>query len=283
MKRYMALFCLIFLFPFTALAGEALKLEGDFAQGGMVRGTTLPGAEVSLDGRDVFVDRWGRFVFGFGRDAAADARLHVRLPTGETEVRDLSVAPRAYRIERIDGLPPKMVTPPKDVLDRIRRENALIGAVRERNTNAAWFWDGFVRPAEGRYSGVYGSQRVLNGKPRRPHFGLDIAGPTGSPVVAPAAGIVALAETDLYYTGGTVMIDHGQGITSVLMHLHTVEVKDGQRVEAGDRIGSMGATGRATGPHLDWRVNWFEVRLDPGLLLEDARAVGAAIKVPPAR
>lgn len=263
--------------PLAAIAAGKLKLDGDFAQGGMVTGETVPGATVALDGRGVTVDRWGRFVFGFGRDAAAKAELSIHFPDGESEVRMLTVAPRHYRIERIDGLPPKMVTPPKDVLDRIRRENAEIAKVRSRNTDAAWFWNGFTRPAEGRFSGFYGSQRVLNGKPRRPHYGLDIAGGQGAPVVAPAPGIVALAVNDYYYTGGTVMIDHGHGITSVLMHLDRVDVKKGQRVETGDAIGAIGATGRASGPHLDWRVNWFEVRLDPGLLLDDARAVSAPI------
>jgi murein DD-endopeptidase MepM/ murein hydrolase activator NlpD len=261
----------------SASAAETLSLDGDFVQGGLVRGQTVPDAVVTLDGRTVNVDADGRFVFGFGRDADPRAELVVRFPSGESEVRRMDVANRDYSIERIDGLPSKMVTPPKEVLDRIRRENAKIAAVRQRQTDADWFWNGFVRPAEGRYSGFYGSQRVLNGKPRRPHYGLDIAGPTGAPVVAPAPGIVALAERDLYYTGGTVMIDHGQGITSVLMHLNSVEVKDGQEVGAGQRIGTIGATGRASGPHLDWRVNWFEVRLDPGLLLEDARSVSAPV------
>lgn len=256
---------------------DHLRLDGDFVQGGMIMGETVPGATLSLDGREIRVDRWGRFVFGFGRDASPDAKLTVTYPTGKTDVRHFDVARRDYPVQRIDGLPPKMVTPPDEVLERIRRENALIAAVRSRDTDAAWFRDGFIRPAEGRYSGIYGSQRILNGEPRQPHFGLDIAGPTGAPVMAPAPGVVALAETDLYYTGGTVMIDHGHGITSVLMHLDTVDVAKGDRVDAGDRIGGIGATGRATGPHLDWRVNWFNVRLDPGLLLEDARDVSAPI------
>ncbi|MEX1147543.1 MAG: M23 family metallopeptidase [Sphingomonadales bacterium] len=254
-----------------------LTLDGDFVQGGMIRGDVTPGASVTLDGREVRVDRWGRFVFGFGRDADGQAALRVVFPSGQEKNRTLTVARRDFKVQRIDGLPQRMVTPPEEVLERIRRENALIAAARARDTDAAWFRDGFIRPAEGRYSGIYGSQRILNGEPRQPHFGLDIAGPTGAPVLAPAPGIISLSETDLYYTGGTVMIDHGHGITSVLMHLHSVDVEKGARVEAGDRIGTIGATGRATGPHLDWRVNWFEVRLDPGLLLDDARDVSAPI------
>ncbi len=271
-------FISLVVLPAVGFAAEQLTLEGDFAQGGMVRGETAAGAKVTLDGHAVTVDRWGRFVFGFGRDAAAQATLVVHFPDGKSETRPLHIAPRDYFVERINGLPPKMVTPPKKLLDRIRRENALIYKVRHRNTDAAWFWKGFIRPAQGRYSGFYGSQRILNGKPRRPHFGLDIAGPRGEQVVAPAPGIVALVAKDLYYTGGTVMIDHGQGITSVLMHMDRVTVKKGQRVKAGDRVGVLGATGRATGPHLDWRVNWFGVRLDPGLLLKDARTVSAPIE-----
>lgn len=276
-KTAVLLWVLLMVLPAVASAAETLSLDGDFVQGGLVRGKTVPDAAVTLDGRTVNVDHEGRFVFGFGRDADTEAELVVRFPSGESEVRRLDVASRDYSIERIDGLPPKMVTPPKDVLERIRRENAMIAAVRQRQTDTDWFWGGFVRPAEGRYSGFYGSQRILNGEPRRPHYGLDIAGPKGSPVAAPAPGIVALAERDLYYTGGTVMIDHGQGITSVLMHLDSVEVAEGQQVQAGERIGTIGATGRASGPHLDWRVNWFEVRLDPGLLLEDARSVSAPV------
>jgi len=160
------------------------------------------------------------------------------------------------------------VTPDAATLQRIEQENARVAEARKIDTHAAWFWDGFRRPAEGRISGVYGSQRILNGEPRQPHYGLDIAGPRGSPVLAPAAGIVRLASRDFYYTGGTVIIDHGHGVSSSFLHLDRVEVNVGDKVEAGDLIGALGATGRATGPHLDWRVNWFDVRLDPGLLLE---------------
>jgi murein DD-endopeptidase MepM/ murein hydrolase activator NlpD len=143
----------------------------------------------------------------------------------------------------------------------------LIAAVRAKDTDRSWFADPFRWPASGRISGVYGSQRILNGEPRRPHFGVDIAAPVGTPVHAPNGGVVALAESDLYYTGGTVMLDHGHGITSVFSHLSSVDVEVGGRVSPGDFIGRIGATGRATGAHLDWRVNWFSERLDPQLLV----------------
>ncbi|RIK94362.1 MAG: M23 family peptidase [Proteobacteria bacterium] len=253
-----------------ACAGDdhTLKLDGNFTQGGLIKGVATPGSEVTLDGAALRLDRFGRFVFGFGRDAPASATLVVRYPDGTTQTRLLAIKQRQFDIQRIDGLPPKMVTPDAATLQRIEQENAMVAAARKVDTHAAWFWDGFRRPAEGRISGVYGSQRILNGEPRQPHYGLDIAGPRGSPVLAPAAGIVRLASRDFYYTGGTVIIDHGHGVSSSFLHLDRVEVNVGDKVEAGDLIGALGATGRATGPHLDWRVNWFDVRLDPGLLLE---------------
>lgn len=261
----------LLLIATPAAAGGKLELDGTFAQGGLVKGLTEPGAKVTLDGRTIRVDRWGRFVFGFGHDAGKEAELRVVYPSGEEEVRKLEIRQRKYNIQRIDGLPQKMVTPDPEVLARIQRENAQIAEARRRDTDAAWFWDGFKRPAEGRITGVYGSQRILNGEPKQPHFGIDFAGPRGSTVVAPAPGIVVLAEEDHYYTGKTVLIDHGHGINSVLMHLDSISVKPGTRVEAGDPIGTIGATGRATGPHLDWRVNWFNVRLDPGFLIGEVQ------------
>lgn len=250
-------------------AQEAYTLSGPMTQGGMIVGKAVAGTEVSLDGKAVPVNADGVFVFGFGRDAAASAELEVKLPWGEAYTKTLSIEPQDYDIERVDGLPAAMVTPPPEVIERINRENGWIGAVRATNTDATWFLDGFIRPAPGRLSGFYGSQRVLNGEPRRPHYGLDMAAPVGTPIVAPAPGFVALAEDDLYYTGGTVMLDHGMGVTSVYSHMSSVDVSVGDTLKAGDKIGEIGATGRATGPHLDWRVNWFSVRLDPKLLLSE--------------
>lgn len=240
-----------------------LDLQGHFTQGGLVFGTTDPRAQVRLDGRHVRVSPIGHFLLGFGRDHSAEAHLEVTFPDGATERRTLEIAARKYRIQRIDGLPPKMVTPPEGVLARIHAEAARIAAARAEDRPEPLFESGFIWPAVGPISGVFGSQRILNGEPRRPHFGLDIAAPPGSPVVAPADGIVVIAETDMYYTGGTVLLDHGYGLTSVYSHMSDVAVTVGQRVHQGDRIGSVGATGRATGPHLDWRINWFDQRLDP--------------------
>ena len=256
----------LWLLAAPALA-EPLRLDGPLLQGGMVLGQTEPGAAVTLDGRTVRVAADGRFVFGFNWDYAGTARLVVRLPDGGSEERLLQVAKRQYREQRIDGLPPKMVTPPDDVLARIRRENAAIAEVRARDNVTPWFAGGFVWPVKGIITGVFGSRRVLNGEPRRPHFGIDIAAPTGTPVLAPADGMVALAEQDLYFTGGTVMLDHGHGLTTVYSHLQDVSVAVGRELRQGDVIGTVGATGRATGPHLDWRLNWFDQRLDPALVV----------------
>lgn len=243
--------------------------QGDFSQGGMVTGTAEPGIQIKLNDRIVPVAKNGRFVFGFGRDEAAAMTLTVTRDGGRSEPVALRIAPQTYDIQRIDGLPPAQVTPPPAVLERIKRENAAIAAVRQRNTGRQDFLNGWVWPAQGPVSGVYGSQRILNGEPRTPHYGLDIAAPTGSPVVAPAAGEVVLAEKDIYFTGGTIIIDHGMGINSAFSHLYALNVKVGQQVKQGELIGTVGATGRATGPHLDWRVNWFDVRLDPQRLLPE--------------
>ncbi|MHA1154125.1 MAG: M23 family metallopeptidase [Alphaproteobacteria bacterium] len=265
------LFAALLLLTF-ALAGASaraaeLGLEGYFQQGGLVFGQAAPGAEVTLDGRRVRVTEAGRFIFGFGRDAPQGAVLEVTWPDGKVEMRDLVVAKRSYKIQRIDGLPPKMVTPPEALLARIRAENARIARARAVDRVEPLFESGFVWPAVGPISGVYGSQRVLNGEPKRPHFGVDVAAPEGTPVTAPADGVVAIAHPDMYYTGGTVVLDHGHGLTSAYLHMKEVLVKEEVRVRQGDPIGSVGATGRVTGAHLDWRINWFDQRLDPALLV----------------
>ncbi len=266
MRRILLTALLFALVPALAPAGE-LRLDGPLTQGGLIRGVTEPGARVAFEGRTVRVSDQGVFLVGFGRDDEGRFDLEVRHPDGSVSHRHLDIATRQYKTQRIDGLPSKMVTPPPETLERIRRENARIAEVRARDTAEALFAGGFVWPAVGPISGVYGSQRILNGEPKRPHFGVDVAAPTGTPVTAPADGVVALAEDDLYYTGGTVMLDHGHGLTSVYSHMSAVTVAVGERVKQGDMIGRIGATGRVTGPHLDWRVNLFKTRLDPQLLV----------------
>jgi len=249
------------------VAASQPDLKGDFVQGGLVQGRTEPGTKISLNGRLIKVTPDGRFILGFGRDAPETAILQSVTGTGKRLVRTLKVKKRKYRIQRINGLPRKMVTPSAGALLRIRAEAKAIRAVRAVFTPASHFASGFIWPVKGRISGVYGSQRILNGEPRRPHLGIDIAAPTGTPVVASAPGKVTLANTDMYFTGGTVIIDHGHGLSTVYSHLSEIGAKLGQVVKQGESIGKVGSTGRSTGPHLDWRVNWFQERLDPQLLI----------------
>ena len=246
---------------------NCVSLDGRFEQGGLVQGQGPAGLEVAVNGRPIRVAPDGHFIFGFGRDAPATAQLSVTCPGGQREERQLAVAQRRYETQRIDGLPRKMVTPPAEVLARIRRENARIAQLRAADRPQAHYRSGFIWPVIGRITGVFGSQRILNGEPKRPHYGIDIAAPTGTPIVAPADGIVTLAADDLYYTGGTVLLDHGFGLTSVYSHLESVSVTEGGFVAQGTQIGTLGGTGRATGPHLDWRINWFTERLDPAFFV----------------
>jgi murein DD-endopeptidase MepM/ murein hydrolase activator NlpD len=207
----------------------------------------------------------GRFIIGFGRDAPAHAELVVELPGGVVERHELAIEPRSYEIQRIDGLPSQMVTPDAATLARIRREAEALRAARGADSSEPSFEQRMVWPVTGPISGVYGSQRILDGKPRAPHSGVDIAAPAGAAVGAAAAGIVTFAK-DLFLSGGTVVIDHGYGLSTTYAHLATIDVAVGDRVHRGQRIGTVGSGGRATGPHLHWGAGWYQVRLDPALL-----------------
>jgi murein DD-endopeptidase MepM/ murein hydrolase activator NlpD len=251
----------------TAAAATEVALSGPATQGGLLVGRAPGARSVVFEGRSLRLAEDGVFLVGFGRDAAPVAELIVTHGDGRVERRALEVAPREYRIQHIDGLPREKVTPPEAVLARIREEGARVAAARAIDDPRTDFRDGFIWPLTGRISGVYGSQRVLNGEPRRPHFGVDVAAPTGTPVVAPADAVVRLAEDDLYFSGGTLIMDHGHGLTSTFIHLSRILVEPGQRVRQGEAVAEVGATGRATGPHLDWRMNLFDARLDPQLLV----------------
>ncbi len=255
--------------PQTKALG-ALVLKGYFVQGGVVMGRSNKLKALTLDGHDVPLGPKGAFVFGFARDEKSPLVLTLVYKDGKFESHALEVLKRSYDIQRIDGLPPKQVTPPPELLARIKRDNIKIGRARRAQGDWQDFTSVWIWPARGRISGVYGSQRVLNGKPKRPHFGVDVAAKIGTPVIAPAGGLVRLAEEDLYYSGGTIIIDHGQGLQSTFLHMESVEVVVEQRVEQGERIGSIGATGRVTGAHLDWRINWFSRKLDAQFLLPHA-------------
>jgi murein DD-endopeptidase MepM/ murein hydrolase activator NlpD len=246
-----------------------ITLDQPLRQGELVVGHTQAGARVSVDQRNLRVDDQGRFVFGLGRDQAR-VSLCLRLPDeAKARCSGLTVATRDYATERVNGLPPSTVTPNPAEQARIAREAALITKARERDDARSDFADGFVRPAKGRISGVYGSQRILNGEPKSPHMGLDIAAPSGTPITAPAPGVVTLVHPDMLLTGQSVIVDHGHGVSTVYIHMSRTDVVEGQRLKAGDQIGAIGMSGRASGPHLHWGLNWFDVKLDPALLLPD--------------
>ncbi len=252
----------------TAQAGDLLR--GKITQGALVRGKTVPGAKIMLDGKPIRPSAGGSFAFGFAYDRKDPAVLEVELPDADPVKQTLSPSVREYNVQKINGLPEKFVDPPPSVLARIERDNALIGAARARDTDEEWFADDFAWPVRGPVTGVYGSQRILNGVPKRPHFGLDIAAGEGKPLAAPLGGIVSMAEPDLYFTGGTVILDHGRGVSTSYLHMSRIDVKVGDRLSKGDVFGAVGKTGRATGPHLCWRLNWFQERLDPALVLPAA-------------
>jgi murein DD-endopeptidase MepM/ murein hydrolase activator NlpD len=253
-------------------AAFAVELNGDAVQGGLIFGKTSPGVQLHLDETEVMVSPDGSFVIGFGRDETGERELIVLEPNGEKEILTLPIALREYDIERVDGLPPKTVTPDPEAAERIRKEQVMVSTARARRDQRVDYGDGFDWPANGRISGVYGSQRVLNGEPRRPHYGLDIAAPAGSPVYAPADGIITMTHPDMYFSGGTIILDHGQGLSSSFLHLSKILVETGTTVKKGDLIAEIGATGRASGPHLDWRMNWLNRRVDPQLLMENSPA-----------
>ena len=238
------------------------------SQGALVFGKVPGGSIVRYAGRVLRPTPYGTVVFGIGRDESGPVRVDVQRPDGLSESASITVTPRDWPIERIDGVPPATVNPPPAIAERIEREQAMVVAARERDDDRADFVQSFVWPVQGRISGRFGNQRVYNGSPKSPHSGMDIAVPQGTPVLAPAAGIVTFANADLYLTGGTVLLDHGHGVSSNFLHLSRIDVKVGARVEQGQVIGAVGATGRATGPHLHWGMNWFDVRIDPLLVLE---------------
>jgi len=254
---------------FTAVAaGEGYTLRGDCEQGAVVFGRTDPAASVSLDGRKLLLTTKGEFVFGFDRDAGPQAELRVKLPGHAELVKHYTVRKRAWEIQRIEGLPPKLVNPPPETEQRIVAEAKTITAAHQRDSAIDDFTQPFMWPASGRVSGVFGSQRILNGTPKQPHYGVDMAVPTGTPVHAPAGGIIALAEPDLYFTGGTIIVDHGHGLSSVVVHLSKLLVQPGDRVRRGQVIALSGMTGRATGPHVHWGVYWFGAHVDAQRLVE---------------
>lgn len=263
----------IYLFFFATFAYSTNisqpVLVGEMTQGSLIRGKIAPESEVKLNAKSLKVASNGEFVFGFGRDASLSHELSWKLAESTQWVSmNLKLSKRSYKLDKIEGVEQKYVSPPQSVLERIRRDNTEIALARKSFTEILAFTEDFILPAKGRISGVYGSQRIFNGQAKRPHFGLDIANKTGTVVIAPASGIVRLVHNDMYYSGGTLILDHGYGISSTFIHLSAIHVVKGQQIKQGQIIAEIGATGRVTGPHLDWRINWFKERLDPALLVD---------------
>ena len=261
MIKFITFFLLIFNIS------HAAEFFGNFNQGSFILGKTDPNSKVFIDDRKVRVSNDGYFAFGLDRDRKNNVVIKI-VNKKETKLIEKKVFKRKYKIQRIDGLPPKQVTPPPEVYERIKKDNILIGKAREIDSKLIFFKDKFIYPID-KYviTGVYGSQRILNGKPRRPHYGIDFHAPEGTPVKSMMDGVVTLVENDMYFTGGTIIFDHGHGISTLYMHMKDINVKKGQKVKKGEIVGTLGQSGRATGPHLDIRLNWFDVKLDPATIL----------------
>ena len=258
-------FIIFFLLIFNI--SHAIEFIGDFKQGSFILGKTDPNSKVFIDNRKIRVSNDGYFAFGLDRDRKNNVLIKIN-NNQENKIIEKKVYKRKYEIQRIDGLPPKQVTPPPEVYERIKKDNLLIGKARAIDSKLVFFKDKFIYPID-KYiiTGVYGSQRILNGKPRRPHYGVDFHAPEGTPVKSMMDGVVSLVENDMYFTGGTIIFDHGHGISTLYMHMKDINVKKGQKVKKGQIVGTLGQSGRATGPHLDIRLNWFETKLDPMTIL----------------
>ncbi len=247
---------------------ERVVFPASVPQGALVFGKVPPGSQVRYRERLLRATGYGTVAFGVGRDETGPLKVDVTLPSGRVEPVSIAVTPRDWAVEHVNGVPPKTVNPPPEIAARIQREQALVTAARERDDERTDFALPFQWPVQGRISGRFGNARVYNGQPGAGHSGMDIAAPDGTPVRAPAGGVVTFASPDLYLTGGTVLLDHGHGVSSNFLHLSRIDVKVGDRIEPGQVIGAVGATGRATGPHLHWGMNWFDTRIDPLLVLE---------------
>ena len=246
---------------------HAIELRGDFFQGNLIIGKTDPDVKIFIDKKKIKISDRGYFAYGLSKDRKNDVLIKV-IKNGVSKDIIKKVFKKKYKIQKINGLPSKQVTPPKEVYKRIKNDNKLIGEARTINSDLNFFSNKFNIPLEDTIiTGVYGSQRILNGIPKSPHYGLDFAAKEGAKIKAMLDGVVTLSEKNLYYTGGTIIFDHGHGISTLYMHMKDVQVKKGQMVKQGEVIGTVGSTGRSTGAHLDIRLNWFDIKLDPASVL----------------
>lgn len=261
---------LIVLFGFIVTsnvpASESPKFIGSFEQGGLVLGQLAEGETVSYKGKLLKINSNRQFLLGFGRNEPVSTEITIHNQSGDKNI-VINVAPREYKVQKIEGVPQKTVTPSKKDLARIKQDIAIVKQARALVSDEDDFTAGFIVPAKGPITGVYGSQRYYNGVPKSPHYGIDYAAPIGTPVKAPAAGVITMVHADMFYSGGTLILDHGHGLSSTFLHLSEILVEQGQRVSSGMVIAKIGASGRATGPHLDWRMSWLDQRIDPQLVL----------------
>ena len=257
---------------FCALNSSAFELQGEWIEGGLIIGNAEPGSVIRFKGEPVMISEEGLFVIGLHRDEDEPVSLEVTDPSGQTQSQVIEVAQRDYNIQRVEGIAQSIMEPSDEDQDRIWTDYLMTTEARKIRSDLETFLSDFDWPVMGPISGVYGSQRVYNGVPGTPHYGIDVAVPTGTAIVAPASGQIIMVHDNMFYSGGTIMLDHGHGVSSSFLHLSKTSVEVGDWVEQGDPIGEVGATGRVTGPHLDWRMNWGDSRIDPELLL---RASGA--------
>ncbi|AZG72933.1 M23 family metallopeptidase [Shewanella livingstonensis] len=262
----------------STYAAAAVTFQGLFEQGALVRGSVPAGSKILLNGQAVKVTPNGQFAIGFDRDAKLEQIFKVTYPDGLTEIKPLKIAAKTYNIDRVTGISQKIMKPDPVAQARAAKDAIQTRVARDLFSEQQAFMQNFIWPVTGRISGVYGSQRIYNDVPGNPHFGVDVARPTGTVVVAPADGVITLAEPDMFYSGGTVIIDHGYGVSSTFLHLSKLYLTVGDKVVQGDKVAEIGATGRVTGPHLDWRVNWFQMRLDPVSIVPPMARVLAAQK-----
>lgn len=262
----------------TGTFGSNVSFEGQFTQGALVRASVPVGTRVTLNGQTVNVSPAGDFAFGFDRDAELSQELVLVYPDGLTETKPLTLTKREYDIQAVTGISKKIMQPDPQDVARAAKDSQQVKAAREISSELTAFTSAFIWPLTGRISGVYGSQRIYNGNPGNPHFGVDVAAKTGTVVVAPADGVVTLSVPDMFYSGGTMVIDHGYGVSSSFLHLSKLYVKEGDAIKQGQAVAEVGATGRASGPHLDWRLNWYQMRLDPATIVPPMSSVLPAKK-----
>ena len=274
-KRIIKLiFLIIFVFfNFTTFLNakvfsKSLTIEGAFIQGSLLFGKTNPSSKVFFNDKKIFVNDEGDFLLGISRGAKQKNLLILEI-SNKIEKYDINIIPRKYKIQRIDGLPNNKVTPNQEELRRIKKESRLISKYKNIFLDNTLYKSGFVWPVQGTVTGKYGNQRILNGEPRRPHFGIDIAAPLGSKIIVPSDAVVSFTFEDTFFNGKMIILNHGLGLNSIYSHLNKIYVKKGDRVKLGDLLAEVGSTGRSTGPHLDWRINVFNIAVDPEILIQN--------------